>query len=151
MEELIYTLKKLQANAFVYYSKAHGYHWDVEGILFDQFHSFFGEIYEDAWNSVDDYAEWIRRFGAKASFSISDSLMMSNVKYDLTPEISNPIAMLQSLYNSNEIIINDLKNAFPIATQAGEEGVANFIAERIDVHQKWQWKLRASLGTTFNL
>lgn len=151
MEELIYIFKKLQANAFIHYSKAHGYHWDVEGILFDQFHSFFGEIYEDVWNSVDDYAEWIRRFGAKASFNVSDSLIMSNVKYDLGPEVSNPFAMLKSLYDSNAIIINDLKNAFPIATQAGEEGAANFIAERIDVHQKWQWKIQASLATTVNL
>ena len=150
MEELVYALKKLQANAFIYYSKAHGYHWDVEGILFDQFHSFFGEIYEDAWNSVDDYAEWIRRFGSKASFSVSESLMMSNVKYDLTPEISNPIAMLQSLYESNAIIINDLKTAFPIATAANEEGAANYIAERIDAHQKWGWKLSVSLKSMVN-
>lgn len=150
MEELIGRLRQLQANAFIYYSKAHGYHWDVEGILFEQFHSMFGDIYEDAWSSVDDYAEWIRRFGAKASFNVTEAAMISNVKYDLGPDSSNPIAMLQSLYNSNEIIISDLKQAFPIATQANEEGVANFIAERIDAHQKWQWKLRSSLMTTIN-
>ena len=150
MEELIGRLKQLQANAFIYYTKAHGYHWDVEGILFEQFHSMFGEIYEDAWNSVDDWAEWIRRFGAKASFNASEALMISNIKYDLSPDSSNPMAMLQSLYNSNAVMIEDLKNSFPIATQANEEGVANFIAERIDVHQKWQWKLRSSLMTTIN-
>jgi starvation-inducible DNA-binding protein len=150
MEELIGRLRQLQANAFIYYSKAHGYHWDVEGILFDQFHSFFEGIYQDAWESVDDWAEWIRRFGGKASFNVSEALMISNVKYDLGPETSNPMAMLQSLYNSNAIIIEDLKQAFSVAEQANEEGAANFIAERIDVHQKWQWKIRASLMTTIN-
>lgn len=145
MEELISKLRLLQANAFIYYTKAHGYHWDVEGILFEQFHSMFGDVYEDAWNSVDDYAEWLRRFDVKASFDVMTSLSTSNVKYDLGPGNSNPIAMLQSLYNSNVIIITDLKNAFPVATAANEEGVANFIAERIDSHQKWQWKFSASL------
>lgn len=150
MEELIGRLRQLQANAFIYYSKAHGYHWDVEGILFEQFHAMFEEIYEDAWNSVDGYAEWIRRFGSKASFNVNEVAMVSNVRYDLGPEVSNPMAMLQSLYNSNEIIISDLKLAFTVATQANEEGAANFIAERIDVHQKWQWRLRSSLMTTIN-
>lgn len=150
MEELIGKLRLLQANAFIYYSKAHGYHWDVEGVLFDQFHSMFGDIYEDAFNSVDEYAEWLRRFNVKASFNVVQSAAISNVKYDLTPEITNPLLMLQSLYNSNAQIISDLKLAFPVATAAGEEGAANYIAERIDAHQKWQWKMRASLATTVN-
>lgn len=150
MIELINKLRQLQANAFIYYTKAHGYHWDVEGILFEQFHSMFGDVYEDAWNSVDDYAEWIRRFGEKAAFDVMGALANSNVKYDLGPDTGNPIAMLQSLRNSNNIIITDLKNAFPVATAANEEGVANFIAERIDAHQKWQWKFDASLKSMVN-
>lgn len=150
MEELISKIRLLQANAFIYYTKAHGYHWDVEGILFQQFHSMFGDVYEDAWNSIDGYAEWIRRFGAKASFDVMSALSESNVKYDLSPDSSNPIEMLQSLSASNKIIISDLKSAFPLATSANEEGVANFIAERIDAHQKWQWKFDASLKSMVN-
>lgn len=151
MEELIGNLRQLQANAFIYYSKAHGYHWDVEGVLFNQFHSMFGEIYEDAFQSVDEYAEWIRRFGAKASFDVVQIANTSNVKYDLSQDVSNPNQMLMSLYLSNEQIISDLKASFPVAVAAGEEGAANYIAERIDAHQKWQWKLRATLSTTVNL
>lgn len=150
MEDLLNKLRLLQSNAFIYYTKAHGYHWDVEGILFEQFHSMFGDLYEDVWGSIDEYAEWLRRLGAKASFDVMSALATSNIKYDLGPDSSNPVAMLQSLLNSNDIMINDLKSAFPVATSANEEGAANYIAERIDAHQKWGWKLSVSLKSMVN-
>ena len=150
MEELLNKLRLLQSNAFIYYTKAHGYHWDVEGILFEQFHSMFGELYEDVWGSVDEYAEWLRRLGAKASFDVMSALSTSNIKYDLGPGESNPIAMLQSLYNSNLLMIGDLKMSFDYAENAKEEGLANYIAERIDAHQKWGWRLSASLKSMVN-
>jgi len=149
MEALIQAFRQLQAEVFIYYTKAHGFHWNVEGILFDQFHSMFSEVYEDAWNSVDDYAEWIRRFNEFASFDVSQSLSLSNVKYDLGIT-NNPIAMLKSLLSSNEQIITDLKNAFNVANGANEQGAANFIAERIDSHEKWRWKFTASLKSMVN-
>jgi starvation-inducible DNA-binding protein len=150
MEELLNKLRLLQSNAFIYYTKAHGYHWDVEGILFEQFHSMFGDLYQDVWESIDEYAEWLRRLGVKASFDVMSALSNSNIKYDLSPDASNPVIMIQSLLNSNSIMINDLKEAFPIATAANEEGAANYIAERIDAHQKWGWKLSASLKSMVN-
>ena len=145
MQELIDRLRRLQANAFIYYTKAHGYHWDVEGILFEQFHSMFGDLYEDVWGSVDEYAEWLRRLGEKASFSVMSALANSSIKYDLESSESNPIVMLQSLLNSNNLMLGELKISFDYATNAKEEGLANYIAERIDAHQKWGWRLSASL------
>lgn len=150
MEELIGNLRQLQANAFIYYSKAHGYHWDVEGVLFEQFHSMFGEVYEDAFESIDHYAEWIRIFNSPASFDVVQAASVSNVRYDFAFNSTNPIDMTRSLYNSNDQIISDLKLALVVASSVGEEGVANFIAERLESHQKWQWKFRSILTTTIN-
>jgi starvation-inducible DNA-binding protein len=150
MEELIGHLRQLQANAFIYYSKAHGYHWDVEGVLFDQFHSLFSEVYEDAFESVDHYAEWIRIFNAPAAFDVVQLSAVSNVKYDLNYGATNPVEMTRSLYASNERIIEDLKLALSVASQMNEEGVANFMAERLESHQKWQWKFRSIITTTIN-
>ena len=145
MEQLILCLRTLQANSFIFYTKAHGYHWNVEGILFEQFHSFFSEIYNDLWETVDDWAEWLRRFDVKAAFSVMDAMSASNIKYDLDMNASNPLQMLSSLYNSNEQMLVDLKECFNVATSANEQGLANFIAERIDVQEKLGWKLRASM------
>ena len=147
MEALIQALRTLQANAFIYYTKAHGYHWNIEGILFTQFHEFFSEIYNDAWSSVDNYAEWIRIFGEKAVFDTPSILMNSNVRYDLDMNVTNPIDMLSSLNSSNDQIISDLTSAFDIATLEKQQGVANFFADRITAHEKFRWKITSSLKT----
>lgn len=150
MEALIQTLRLLQANSFIYGTKAHGYHWNVEGILFDQFHEMFGDIYSDADGAVDTYAEWIRSFGGKAEFDTVKIYETSNVKYDLDLNITSPVEMLQSLLSSNEQIITDLKAGFILANAENEQGVADFFASRITSHQKWRWKLTASLKTMVN-
>jgi len=36
--------------------------------------------------------------------------------------------------------------AFSLATAMSEQGVANFLADRLDMHSKWQWQLRAIVG-----
>lgn len=150
MEALIQALRLLQAESFIYGTKAHGYHWNVEGILFEQFHGIFGDIYSDADGAVDTYAEWIRSFGEKAIFDVPAIYELSNIKYDLETEANNPIDMLRSLLSSNEQIIADLKNAFNVANGANEQGVANFFADRITSHEKWRWKMTASLKSLIN-
>ena len=150
MEALIQALRLLQAESFIYGTKAHGYHWNVEGILFDQFLEMFGEIYEDADGAVDTYAEWIRLFGEKAVFDVTEIYATSNIKYDLGMDSTNPINMLRSLLQSNEQIITDLKSAFNVAAGANEQGVANFFADRVTAHEKWRWKLTATLKTMVN-
>ena len=149
MEILIQQLRLMQANSFIYYTKAHGYHWNTEGILFDQFHDMFSDIYEDAFAAVDTFAEWIRIFGEYAVFDVMSILSESNIKYD-DGIVNNPIDMLNSLLNSNAKIIEDLKTGFVYADSANEQGVADFIAERIAAHQKWGWKLTSTLKSIVN-
>ena len=144
MEELIRQLRTIQASAFVYYTKAHGYHWNVEGMLFDQFHEMFSDIYNDVWQSIDGYAEWTRIFGQKAIFEMPSTLALSEVSYDLSVT-GNPIEMLNSLSVSNYKIIELLKSAFNVAEENNEQGLSDFLASRIESHQKWSWKISSSL------
>jgi starvation-inducible DNA-binding protein len=144
MEELLRQLRVLQASNFTYYTKAHGYHWNVEGILFDQFHEMFSDIYNDVWQSIDGYAEWIRVFGSKAVFDMPSMINESEVTYDLGLT-GNPMEMLGSLNASNYQIIGLLKIAFQTAEENNEQGLADFLASRIESPQKWSWKISSSL------
>ena len=146
--DLLSYIKLMQANAFVFYTKAHGYHWNVEGVMFKELHAFFKEIYEDVWGSIDDYAEWLRRLGDFAVFEIPATYEQSHVKYDVPT--SSPIEMIRNLIASNDTIIADLNEGFAAATAANQQGLANFIAERIDQHQFWKWQLTASTKTIIN-
>jgi starvation-inducible DNA-binding protein len=55
--------------------------------------------------------------------------------------------MMQELYEDNLKLLSMWKEAFHIAEEADEQGVADFIAERIDAHGKHNWMLRSILKT----
>ena len=133
------------ANAVVFQHTAHGYHWNVKGLAFYQFHDFFGDIYEDVSGSVDDYAENIRKIGFDSPFTLEEFLEISHcAPQKLT--VSDPTRMVASLLDMNMKLIEDLKQAFTCADGCNEQGVADFLAARIDMHQKWDWQLAATLG-----
>ena len=44
------------------------------------------------------------------------------------------------------MILDELSDAFDCASAYNQQGVANFLAGRIDQHQFWKWQLTASLG-----
>ena len=50
------------------------------------------------------------------------------------------------ILSANEMLIGELAEAFDCAIMHNQQGIANFLAERIDAHQKWKWQLSSSLG-----
>lgn len=141
MEELINSLKVLLADVVTFYFKAHGHHWNVEGDDFPQFHAFFGEIYEDAYGSIDPIAENIRKCGDYAPFRLERFIEYRTVvDTNVTPE---EVDMSTDLLLANTQVLATLYRAFAAATAANSQGIANFLAERIDQHEKWAWQLRA--------
>jgi starvation-inducible DNA-binding protein len=142
MDELIKALKVAIADVVTFYFMAHGYHWNVEGQDFSQYHALFADIYEDAYGSIDPLAENVRKMDDYAPFSLQKFIDLRTVEFkDVAP---NPKAMAKSLMKANETVIETLNKAFKAADSADEQGIANFLAERIDSHQKWAWQLRAS-------
>lgn len=142
MEDLVKALKTAMADVVTFYFMAHGYHWNVEGQDFSQYHALFAEIYEDAYSSVDPLAENVRKLDDYAPFSLQKFIDLRNVEFkdvDTTPK-----AMAKSLLKANETVIDTLNKAFKAAEKADEQGIADFLAGRIDMHQKWAWQLRAS-------
>lgn len=142
MNELIKSLKVLVSDVVTFYFMAHGYHWNVEGQDFSQYHSLFSEIYEDAYSSIDPIAENIRKLDDYAPFSLQKFLDLRTLEFkDVQP---NPKAMAKSLLTANEALLKSLKKAFDEAQKQNEQGIMNFLADRIDNHNKWSWQLRAS-------
>jgi starvation-inducible DNA-binding protein len=142
-EDLINALKVLVANQYVLYLKAHGYHWNVEGKDFKEYHAFFEEIYSDVYESIDPTAENIRKLGAFAPFTLSRLMELKTIE-DVTVAPTTE-AMTRDLLNANEAILMDIDKTFALATAANQQGIANFLAERDDQHRKWIWQLRVSL------
>jgi len=144
MNELIESMNKCLANTFVMYFKAHSYHWNVEGIHFSQYHEFFSEIYTDLHGAVDVIAEHIRIEGPYAPMSLTELYNYNGVTEDASvPETCQ--AMVSNLYDANNIVVSCLNETFKLANDTNKQGLADFIAGRIDIHKKHEWMLRVSM------
>ena len=140
------TLKSLLATAYALSIKAQNFHWNVEGPDFPQYHSFFGDYYSEVYdNTIDKLAEIIRQLDSYTPGSITRYAELSQIA-DQT-KIPRAELMMQELYHDNAIILNMYKQAFHVADEADEQGIADFIAGRIDAHAKHQWMLRSILKT----
>lgn len=142
MDELKTALTKVLANTFVMYFKAHAFHWNVEGMFFPQFHEFFGNLYEELHGAVDPIAEHIRAIDGYAPASLADIKAASSISEDILR--TQPKEMLSSLISDNNLVIISLMQAYQEAEKVSELGLANFLQDRIDIHQKHGWMLKAS-------
>lgn len=141
METLQEIMKKVLADTFAMYLKAHNYHWNVEGPSFPQYHEFFGNLYEELFGAIDPIAEHIRALNAYAPGSFSRFLELSDIEDELN--IPPAIEMARKLYMDNDLVINTLNVAFKLAEKFEQNGLSNFIQDRIDIHKKHGWMLRS--------
>jgi starvation-inducible DNA-binding protein len=142
MEELQKAAKVAFASEFTFYLKAHFFHWNVEGINFQELHSLFGTIYEEVYGSIDDFAEKIRSMGAYAPGSNSRFNVLSQID-DETSVVPAEQMITELLQDSDNMVVL-LKRVYDIAEREGEHGFSNFLAERMDAHRKHSWQLRAT-------
>jgi starvation-inducible DNA-binding protein len=142
MDALQLALRKVLADTFGMYFKAHAYHWNVVGPDFSQYHDFFGKLYEELFGAVDSIAEHIRAIDGMAPNNLS---MLNN---DSSLSDTNPVTamdMFNDLLVTNNLVLVSLMRAYQLADDADELGLANFLQDRIDIHQKHGWMIKATL------
>ena len=138
------SLANCLADATIMYHRTHGFHWNVIGPNFPEWHDKFAEIYDDVYGSLDPIAENIRKVGGFPPFRLGDLAVRASVSDEAVADYSSD-TLVRSLISTNEVVLASLNKAFQVATEANQQGIANFLAERIDAHQKWNWQLTASL------
>lgn len=139
---LVDQMKVVHATNFSFYLKAHFFHWNVEGPLFPQLHEFFGNIYEDAQGAIDSIAEHIRAIKGYAPGSFSR--FQADTKITDQIDVVDAREMVSILSADNDTLISELNKAQKMAEVEGEMGLANFLQDRIDIHKKHGWMLRAT-------
>ena len=137
-------LNVVLADVVTFYYRAHAAHWNVVGPDFAQYHDLFGHIYEDTYGSIDPLAENIRKCGGTPLSDI-DAIMAARTIAP-APVNADARALAADLMMGNDLVIDCLNRAFEAAEEADEQGLANFLAERLDAHKGWRWQLAASLG-----
>lgn len=141
MEELVSELKIALASSFAFYLKAQYFHWNVTGKDFVQLHDFFGKLYEEVLESIDSTAEHIRALDEYAPGSFQRFSELSIIQDET--KILKDEEMIKVLSNDNQKLIEHLNKLFKEADQQNEQGLADYIAGRIDAHKKHGWMLRS--------
>lgn len=138
---LIDELKKVHADAFTYYLKAHFYHWNVEGPNFPQYHDFLQNLYQEVFASVDTLAELIRTLDSYAPGTLTRLKELTSIEE--TDDVPDAMTMMTRLLQENNILRASLLTAYTTADTTGEVGIANFLQDRIQAHEKHSWMLRS--------
>ena len=143
---LVDNMKVLLASSFSLYLKATNFHWNVEGPNFPQYHGFLGDFYSDIYSTVDPIAEYIRALDSYAPGSLTRFFELSIIA-DCTEQLMPMEQFTELLADSNSMLVY-LNGTFVAATAENQQGIANFLAERIDAMQKHNWMLRSILKTS---
>ena len=136
-------LKTLLATEYAFVIKAQLFHWNVEGPDFVQLHDLFGRIYDDVYGAIDPTAEYIRTLDDYTPGSFERFMELTAIKGQT--KIPRARLMIEELLANNTQMIDLLNRTFEIAQNERQEGIANFLAERIDAHGKWGWQLKSLL------
>ena len=143
MEELIESMKRTFSVHFQYYVKAHGFHVNVVGPNFTQYHELFGKIYEHAQEEIDNIAEQIRAIEGIAPFSMARIMELGDIKD--SKERPKAEQMVKDLLADSQTLENHYMESYDMAEELNAAGLCNYLGGLIDAHKKYQWMLRSTL------
>lgn len=141
---LVDDLKTLLSTQYAFVVKAQFFHWNVEGSDFAQLHEFFGDIYQEVYdNSIDRTAEFIRILDDYTPGSFERFAELSQIKGQL--KVPRARLMIQELLADCQTMIDLLNSTFATAESENQQGIMDFLAQRIDAMGKHRWMLRSFL------
>ncbi len=136
-------LSHLLADTYTLYLKTHNFHWNVKGPMFQTLHIMFETQYTELALAVDLIAERIRALGFPAPGTYSEYAKLSSIKETIgVPEATE---MIRLLVEGQEAVTRTARKMFPIIDKASDEPTADLLTQRMQVHEKTAWMLRALL------
>ena len=134
-------LKRLLADSYTLYLQTHNFHWNVTGPQFRELHLMFEEQYTELATAVDEIAERIRTLGVAAPGTYKTFAALSSIK-----EVEGvPVAgdMVKILTQGHEQVVKTCREALARAQEANDESSMALVSDRMRVHEKTAWMLRA--------
>ena len=136
-------LGRLLADSYSLYLQTHNFHWNVTGPMFQTLHVMFEAQYTELSVAVDLVAERIRALGFPAPATYSEFARLSSIKE--TAGVPNAEEMIRVLVDGQEAVVRTARSIFPAVEKAGDEGTADLLTQRIQLHEKAAWMLRSLL------
>lgn len=136
-------LSHLLADTYTLYLKTHNFHWNVTGPMFNSLHLMFETQYTELALAVDLVAERIRALDMPAPGSYSQFAKLSSIKEETgVPDWKEMVAQLAE---GQEAVVRTARKLFPLVDAAHDEPTADLLTQRMQLHEKNAWMLRALL------
>jgi starvation-inducible DNA-binding protein len=136
-------LSRLLADTYTLYLKTHNFHWNVKGPMFQTLHLMFETQYNELALAVDLIAERIRALGFPAPGTYSAYAKLSSIPE--TQGVPDARDMIRLLVDGQEAVVRTARKVFPLVDKAADEPSADLLTQRMQVHEKTAWMLRALL------
>jgi starvation-inducible DNA-binding protein len=136
-------LKVLVGSTFVVYTKTHGFHWNIEGPDFPQYHKFLKKMYEQIYETIDTISEYVRTLDVYTPGNLARMLELSIIEEQT--KIPRAELMMAELLEDCEKMTQLVVEIFDIATRENQQGIANYMAELQDLYTQKAWMLRSIL------
>ena len=135
-------LKRLLADSYTLYLQTHNFHWNITGLQFRELHLMFEEHYTELATAVDDIAERIRALDFPAPGTYKEFVELSSIKE--VEGVPSAADMVTLLTQGHEQVIRTCREVLKVAQEADDESTASLVSDRMVVHEKTAWMLRAT-------
>lgn len=134
-------LTHLLADSYSLYLQTHNFHWNVTGPQFAELHTMFEQHYTELALAVDEIAERIRTLGYPAPGTYSQFVQLTNVEEVIgVPKASEMVTILKE---NHENVVRTCREVLHLAQRASDESTVALVSDRMRVHEKTAWMLRA--------
>lgn len=141
--EIAEGLKRLLADTYTLYLQTHNFHWNVTGPQFRELHLMFEEHYMELATAVDDIAERIRTIGVAAPGTYKAFAQLSSIEE--VEGVPPSETMVELLTTGHEKVVKTARAVLKTAQAADDESTASLVGDRMRIHEKNAWMLRATL------
>ena len=140
VKNLSSVLNALLADVFALYLKTKNFHWHMSGPHFRDYHLLLDDQGTQIFEIADDIAERVRKIGGTTVRSIGHIARLQRIA-DNDQEFVSARDMLLELHADNRALVDSLRAAHKVASDADDYATTSLIEVWIDEAERRAWFL----------
>ena len=136
-------LTQIFKDNFVAYFRSHAAHVNIVGRNFASDHKLLQKTYEDLQSQIDTLGELLRTLKEFMPNDISEIIADSNLSTDAIEGTADEL--IEAGMEDLEYLATEHRELIGIATEEGEDQIANYAQDRVLALEKHIWMYRSTL------
>lgn len=136
-------LTQIFKDNFVAYFRSHAAHVNVTGRNFASDHKLLQKTYEDLQSQIDTLGELLRTLKEYMPCDIAEVIAESHISTDAIEGTADEL--IEAGLEDLEYLATEHRELIAIATEEGEDQIANYAQDRVLALEKHIWMYRATL------